>query len=210
MEEIKWLFDILKYLDLPNGVVGAIFGVAMFLRSAKSKRDKRVEEVREINEKAIEDKRKIDEKRRDRILNDEVGRQLDFKYSEGYKGMEKQIHDLHNKGLRSVEVRHNGEIDSAPFKSYLDSYKDSLKETAFKIVKPCIMGKLTDDRELYMREGQDQYVIDTGVDVHKSFISSLGRKTGTTDFSEYIENEVLGEQGFIDMYRKIINKAREL
>jgi len=144
-------------------------------------------------------------------LDAEVGRKLDFKYSEAYKFTSRRVHELHKHGEKVIEVWHKGEVDHAPFKSYLDIYKDALKETAFKIVKPCIMGKLIDDRHEYMGKGDySQYLVDSGEDIHKTFISVLGRKVGTTEFTDAIEDEVLSKSSFIEMYEKIIRKAREL
>jgi hypothetical protein len=198
-EEVGVLIHFIKLLDLPPAVIGALFGVGMYVRTKLMKRE---EVLKELREKA--------EEKRERVLRTETHRQLDFKYSEGYKGLEKRIHHLHKQGEKSVEVRHNGEVDFAPFKSYLDAYKDALKETAFKIVFPCILNKLIDDKHLYMIEDYHQYIVDSGGDIHKTFISVLGRKAGATDFSDYIEEDVLSEKSFIEMFEKIVRKAREL
>jgi len=187
IDEFDLVMNFLKVLDMPPSVVGAVFGAGMWFRSKR--RDKK-----SMN---------------DRSIDLEVGRQMDYLYSKAYKAMEDRVYYIHSKGEKTIEVRSNDEIIDVPLNAYKTGYKDALKEVAFKIVKPCIIDKLHSDKAHYNGKHFSMYVVDTGEDIRNSFTSSLGRKTGITEFSNYIEEDVLNEKVFQDLYSKIIRRVRE-
>jgi hypothetical protein len=165
VDEFSVLINFVKLLDMPPSVVGALFGVSMYMRGKL--RDKK------------------------------------------YKEMESRVYDIHSRGKASVEVRSERDIEQVPLGAYKTSYKDAIKEVAFKIVLPCIIDKINKDKTHYTGKHYEQYIVDCGQDIHHSFVSALGRKVGITDFSNYIEEDALNEKVFIDMYGKIIRRARE-
>ena len=187
LDEFDLLLNVVKVLDMPPSVVGAVFGASMWFRS------KRREKI-ETGERSIDL---------------EVGRQMDYLYSKGYREMESRVYNIHSKGDKTIEVRSNDEIEQVPLNAYKTGYKDALKEVAFKIAKPCIIDKLHSDKSHYMGKHYDMYVVDTGEDIRNSFITALGRKVGVTEFSNYIEEDVFNEKVFCDLYGKIIRRVRE-
>ena len=179
--------QFVKILDVPPAVVGAVFGVGMYIRSkVREKRD-----------------------RIDRSSEREVKQQMDYIYSKSYKEMEARVYHLHSEGKTTVEVRSEREITQVPLGAYRTSFREAIKEVAFKIVLPCILEKLQDDKEHYLGKHYKQYCVDMGQDIHDSFVSALGRKVGITDFTAYIEEDALSEKVFIDMFSKIVRRIRE-
>ncbi len=192
LEEITLIEKaVIMFTGLPSSVVGLVFSLGLVARSKYRKWQ---------TEK---------QSRRERILHAELKRQLDFVYSEAYKDFESQIYYRHDKGETDIDVRHRESIDKTPFGAYKTSYKDALKEVAFKIVLPCIEDKLTDDKKLYLSSSFESYTASTGEDIRNTFIGALGRKVGTSTISDHVEEDTLTTPRFIELYKKIILRARE-
>ena len=198
IDEFDLVFKLVKMFDLPPSAVGGIFATGMFIRSKMKKHKEKVEEVAKAKKEEVDRKRDL-----------EVGRQMDYIYSKAYLDMESRVYNIHLKGKKVIEVRINEGIEDVPLGAYKVGYKEALKEVAFKIVKPCIIDKLHSDKIHYLGSDYEMYIVDTGQDIHHSFTSALGRKTGITEFSEYIEQDVLTERVFYEMFSKIIRRARE-
>ena len=187
MEDLSLITSTVAYLTgLPSSIVGLLFGAGMLFRS----------KLRDYKDKQV------------RVIKTEVEMQLDFIYSSAYKEMESRVYYLHHKGETSIEVRHREDIEKVPFGAYKTGYKDSLKEVAFKQVLPCILAKIEDDKKHYKGKRYQQYVQDTGEDIQATFVGALGRKVGITEFSQFVEEDALNVKRFVDMYGKIIRRAR--
>ena len=189
MEEIDFAVKIFQWLNLPNGVVGILFTVGMYIRSVSRQRNDRFKEFVEL----------------------EVKRKLDYIYSKAYVEMEQRVYDIRSKHGNGalITVRRNDGVEDVPLGAYKTGYKESLQEVAFKIILPCVVGKIIDDKRLWKGKHWKQYTVDTGTDIQQSFTTRLGRKTGITDFSGYIIEDALTEDVFVEMYSKIIRSLRE-
>jgi len=199
MDEVSLGIQLIKFLDLPSGVVGVLFTGGMIIRSLYRRRKEGKEKAKEVKAE-----------KRDRLLDGEVGSQLDFKVSDAYKYMSDRVFELNKAGDLEIDVWQKGKTTPAPFGKFLEHYHSALKEVAFKIVKPCIINKLKDEEDEYMGEDFHKWLVDTSEDIQKTFVSRTGRKIGTTEFCDGIENEILNKEHFLDMLGKIIRKAREL
>jgi hypothetical protein len=141
-------------------------------------------------------------------MKTEVKRQMDYVYSTAYKEMESRVYSLHRGGAKDIEVRHKEDIIHTPLGAYKGGYKEALKEVAFKIIYPCIMDKIRNDKKMYSGKKYRTYVSDSGQDIYHSFIGYLGRKVGITEVSRYVEEDILTEKMFAEMFDKIIRRAR--
>ena len=191
MDEISLTgWAIQHFTGIPASVVGLTFAGGSYLRNKyKTYAEKK-------NERWIRD------------MDAEVKRQLDHIYSVTYKAMESRIYNKAKNRETFVLVRNEKDEEQTPLGAYRTGYKDAVKEVAFKKVLPCIMDKVVDDYKRYNRDDNVKYIVDTGEDILHSFTSSLGRKVGICEISLEIEEEILTQKLFVDMYSKIIRRAR--